>query len=414
MAHVRRFAAAVCFLSALSFFVDSTSAAAFKQVREGDEAPAFSLPDTSGTLVDLAAYHGDGPLTILVFWALWSPKSAPQLTDVQKLMDEFGAKGLKALAVNAEGAEPVPDLAAKVTAFAQEHGLTFPMVLDTGLDQYNNWGVIALPATAFLGKDRKLTFEFSGHPTSAYEDMRGQVLKGLGIEEEVAAAHKPKHDRYRPTDKKVTLNFGLAKTQYERGQFAKSQDRLEKVLADDPQYPDAYALNGALHLGLEREGKADAAQISRQAFQQAVDLDGTLPLGLAGLAHFALVDGDPAKALELARQAVAHTEPEELPELAEKAGAPADQSDTAPAVAGKPVAAEATEADKEQGAAAAEGGDRAQRVLARLDQAAAALEAGKAEEAAAVIGEVVDGLVGLPEGPGAKARKMLEMMKKKP
>ncbi|MEW6489866.1 MAG: redoxin domain-containing protein [Thermodesulfobacteriota bacterium] len=382
MWYLRRFVLAVCVLSAMTFFVDSTSAAAFKHVAVGDEVAAFSLPDTAGGKVDFGELHGDGPLTIVVFWALWSPKSATQLDDVQKLLDEFGAKGLKAVAINAEGASAPADLDAKVAAFAQERGLKFPMALDKGLEQYNTWGVIALPSTAFLDKSRKIVFEFSGHPSSAYEDMRAQVLEGLGLADEVAASHKPKHERYRPTDRKVTLNFGLAKTQFDRNQFSKSKEKLDQVLADDPQYPDAHALNGALHLGIERDGKAEAGQTAREAFQKAVDLDATLPLGLAGLAHFALRDGDLPKALELTRAAVEHTEDQELPEL------PAG------------------------GAASGDEGGRGARVAAQLERAAAAQEAGDAQQAKALVAEVVDGLIALPSGQGGRARKMLEGMKK--
>jgi peroxiredoxin len=366
----------------MTSFVDSTSAAAFKHVAVGDEVAAFTLADTAGMKLDFAELHGDGPLTIVVFWAIWSPKSATQLQDVQKLLDEFGTKGLKALGINAEGASAPADLDAKVAAFAQEHGLKFPMAVDKGLEQYNTWGVIAVPSTAFLDKNRKIVFEFSGHPSSAYEDMRAQVLQGLGLAEEVAASHKPKHERYKPTDRKVTLNFGLAKTQFERNQFSKSKEKLDQVLADDPQYPDAHALNGALHLGMERDGKTDAGQTARQAFQKAVELDGTLPLGLAGLAHFALRDGDIPKALELTRAAVEHTEEEELPEVAAAEAAPG-----------------------------AEGG-RSARVAAQLEQAAAAQGAGDAEKAKELLAEVVDGLIGLPSGQAGKARKKLEGMKK--
>lgn len=382
MSYFRRFVLAVCMLSAMTFCVDSTSAAAFKHVAAGDEVAAFSLPDPAGAKVDFSDLHGDGPLTIVVFWALWSPKSATQLQDVQKLLDEYGDKGLKAVAINAEGAAAPADLDAKVAAFAQEHGLRFPMALDKGLEQYNTWGVIALPSTAFLDKNRKIVFEFSGHPSSAYEDMRAQVLEGLGLADEVAASHKPKHERYRPTDRKVTLNFGLAKTQYERNQISKAKEKLDQVLADDPRYPDAHALNGALHLSMERDGKADAGQTARAAFEKSVELDATLPLGLAGLAHFALRDGDVARALELARAAAAHTEEEDLPELS--AG---------------------------EGAAEGESGRRA-RVAARLEKAAAAQEGGDADQARALVAEVVNGLIALPSGQGGKARKMLEGMKK--
>jgi len=420
MPHVRRVAVFTCLFAILTLFVESTSAAAFKHVHEGDEMPTFTLPTLDGTPLDLKAYHGEGPLTILVFWALWSPNSAPQLEDVQKLVDEFGAKGLKAVAVNADGTQDVPDLENQVKDFVAKHGLRFPMALDKELEQYNAWGVIASPATAFLGQGGKLSFEFSGHPTSAYRDMRDKTMELLGLQEEVAEARKPKHARYHPSDKKVTLNYGLAKTQYGRGQFTKALDKLEKVLEADPAYPDAHALNGAIHLGLEQEGKADAAAVAREAFAKAVELDGALPLGLAGTAHFALLDGDVGKALELARQAVEHTEPEDLPDLevADSGSAgTTEESGAQAASGGQPQAAGTPAAAEEQRAAPMEkaGGEEAKPgAVILLEEAAQAQQDGKADEAKALVARVIDGLIAVPEGPGEKARKMLEMMKKKP
>ncbi len=391
MSHAQRFAALVLTIATLTCFVDSTSAAAFKNVHEGDEAPAFTLPDPDGNPVELAALHGEGPLTILVFWATWNPNSAPQLEDVQRLVDAFGDKGLKAVGVNAEGAEAPPGLETLVKTFLEEHKIGFPVVLDKELAEYNGWGVVALPATAFLDRERKVVYEFSGHPTSAYEDMEAKVKELLGLQEAEAAAEKPKHERYR-ADKKVQLNYGLARTQFDRGQFSKALGKLEKVLEEDPNFPDAHALDGLIHLGLEAEDKEGAADAARQAFQKAVELDPALPAGLAGLAHFALVDGDVAKAVELTRGALEHTEEEEIARL-------------------WPAAPESAPEEQAQGEAKPDGA--APDPVARVDRAAAALEAGKTDEAKAELGPVIETLLGVPEGPGARARKMLEQMQKK-
>lgn len=392
MSHVQRFAALVLTIATLTCFVDSTSAAAFKNVHEGDEAPAFTLPDPDGNPVELTALHGEGPLTILVFWATWNPNSAPQLRDVQRLVDAFGDKGLKAVSVNAEGAEAPPGLETLVKTFLEEHKIGFPVVLDKELAEYNAWGVVALPATAFLDRERKVVYEFSGHPTSAHEDMEGKVKELLGLKEAEAAAEKPKHERYH-ADKKVQLNYGLARTQFERGQFSKALGKLEKVLEEDPNFPDAHSLDGLIHLGLQAEDKEGAGDKARQAFQKAVELDPALPAGLAGLAHFALADGDVAKAVELTRAALEHTEEEEIARL-------------------WPAPAESAPQDQEQGKAEPDGTAAADPV-AQVDRAAAALEAGKTDEAKAELGPVVETLLGVPEGPGARARKMLEQMQKK-
>lgn len=389
MGLIRRLASAFLVLAAFIFLVDSTSAAAFKRVKQGDPAPTFILSDLDGKTYDLAD-RKEGPLTILVFWALWSPNSEPLLKEVQKLVDEFGPKGLGAVAVNVEGASAPADLPSKIKAFIQEKGITYPVVIDQGLEQYNAWGVIAAPATAFIAKDLKVVYDFSGHPRSAYLDMREQVMKALGIAEDPSAvAAKPKRQRYQPADKKVTLNFGQARTLFERGQFAKALPKAKKVLEDDASFPDAHALNGAIHLGITREGKEDRSKEAREAFQKAVELDPTVPLGLAGLASFALADGDLAQALELIEKALASTETDDLPKLAAKEGESA--------------------AD----AAAPKTDDREVALRDALTAAATALKEEKKDDAKGVLNSVVDAFLGLHLSPAVDKSKGAELMKAK-
>lgn len=432
MLSCRRLVSVLLCLSPLVLFVNSTSAAAFKRVHEGDDAPTFSLPDVTGTSVDLSAYK-ETPLTIVSFWALWSPKSEPLLKDVQRLLDEFGEKGvkavgLKAVGVNAEGQNPPADLEGQVKAYLETNGIKFPVAIDRKLELYDSWGVVALPATAFLSKDLKVVYEFSGHPTSAYEDMRDKILEVLGVKEEAAEAQKPRRERYKPASKTVTLNYGMARTLYERGQFSQAAKKLDKVLADDPKFPDAQALQGAIQLGFEKEGKADAAQAAREAFQKAVELDPTVPLGLSGLAHFALVDGDPAKALDLAKKALEYTEtagvkparPHHAGSTAPRAGILDEAAPTAkvemksdvklsdaPAEEARPEgkAEEKTEAMAEAKPAATD-------PAALVAAAEKALAEGDAKGASEQLGHAVTSLLGLSEGPRMKKNGLIETMQK--
>jgi peroxiredoxin len=437
MSRLYRSLTALLCLSALTFFVNSTSAAAFKRVRSGEVAPSFTLPDLDGNPVSLDD-RKEGPLTIVAFWALWSPKSEPLLQDIQKILDEFGDKGLavQAIAVNEDGENAPADFSEQVKGLIERNRLKFKVVVDQGMEEYTRWGVIATPSTAFLGKGLKVEYEFSGHPTSAYQDMRLEVMKALGIEEKLAEAAKPKRERYN-AEHRVLLNYGLTKTLFERGQFSKSLRKLKKVLTEDPSFPDAHALSGRISLGL----KEDAA--AREAFAKAVELDATVPMGLIGLAHFALEDGDTAKALEKAREAVKYTEDEDLPKLGSGAAVPAEAAaEAAPAVeqatetaaaaaekageaaagAAEAAAEEATEASQAavskvaqaaaEGAtapgAAAAGADRAP----ALTEAATLLEAGDETGAKARLSEFVAAYLAIPEGPqmSEKGRKMKKMM----
>lgn len=437
MSRLYRLVTALLCLSALTLFVNSTSAAAFKQVHAGEQAPSFTLPDLDGNPISLDD-HREGPLTIVTFWALWSPKSEPLLQDIQKILDEFSDKGLavQAIAVNEDGANAPADFLEQVKGLIERHGLKFPVVVDQGMEQYEAWGVIATPSTAFLGKGLTVEYEFSGHPSSAYQDMRAQVMKSLGIEEELAEAAKPKRERYH-AERRVLLNYGLTKTLFGRGQFSKAQRKLKKILTEDPNFPDAHALSGLINLGMAQGGKTGSAQTAREAFDKAVELDATVPMGLIGQAHFALEDGDTAKALERAQEAVKYTEDEDLPKMGGTVGevtaeagetvgeAPAaEQAVKAEGAAPATAATAATTAEIQAGAAEAkaevEGSEPATEAetietMSPLAEAAALLKAGDEPGAKAQVSAFVTAYLAIPEGPrmSAKGMKMQMMMKQK-
>lgn len=374
MPYIYRLAAIILSLSVLTF-VDTTSAAAFKRVAEGDAAPVFTLPSLEGGSVSLEDYKGN-PLTILSFWATWNPRSKPLLEDEQKLLAEFGSKGLKVLTINAEGANPPSDLENVLQKFLSEGNLNLNVALDRELDQYDAWGVIATPATAFLDKDLNIVYEFAGRPSSAFADMRLKVMELLGIVEETAEARKPKRQRFK-APKSIQLRYGLAKVLFDRGQMKKGLRKLESdVLAKLPDFPEAIALKGGFHLGLYLDGNSGEEVPAREAFARAVELDETVPLALAGLARFSLMDNEVEKALDLARKAVVYTEPEELPLLAE----------------GEGVSGEVDE---------------------YLSRAEESLKGGNVDEAAKIIDQVVDGLLNISSGPKMKGQGLLIQQMKK-
>jgi mono/diheme cytochrome c family protein/peroxiredoxin len=88
-------------------------------------APALDLRDTTGKRVTLAALHGK--LVLVDFWAMGCLPCQAKLPRLEQLADEFGSRGVIALAVCADEseAEAVRDVAAK-----RLHSL--PAYLDPG------------------------------------------------------------------------------------------------------------------------------------------------------------------------------------------------------------------------------------------------------------------------------------------
>lgn len=419
-------------------------AAAFKRVHLDDNAPVFILKDLDGNDVNLASYS-EGPLTVVVFWAMWSERSAPMLRDVQKIVAEFGDKGVRALSVNVDQSDAAVDLLGKINSFIKENSISFPTAIDSDLQQYNEWGVIATPATAFLAKDLKVVYLIAGHPTSTLSDMKEKAMEVLGIKEQVAEAAKPKRERYKPS-KTLMRNFGMANVQFSRRQPAKAARKLKPVLDGDPNFPEAHALNGAINLALHLDGKEGAEATAKEAFNKAVELDETVPLGLAGLAYFALKEDDVQKALEHSRNAIKFTEIEEFPNLPpmtmdapenekensidsekshiEESDEPKTEAEALPPPTEDEEVAKADDSEnaEESSDDAAEttgktpGSNNEALVKSYLSEASSSLDAGNKDKAKELLTTLVDGLIGIPKGPkmsemGAKMRELKNSMK---
>jgi cytochrome c biogenesis protein CcmG/thiol:disulfide interchange protein DsbE len=114
--------------------------------RQGFLAPDFTLQTTDGSTVTLFDLRGQAVLVNL--WATWCPPCRAEMPAIQKLYNEYKDQGLVVLGVNMT----YQDNAQKVVPFAQENGLTFPILIeDTGkvADQYE---LRSLPSSFFIDR----------------------------------------------------------------------------------------------------------------------------------------------------------------------------------------------------------------------------------------------------------------------
>jgi len=86
-------------------------------------SPRFALPDLSGQVFDSSSLAGS-PAAV-VFWSSWSPRSADVLNDFKQLHGEFGAKGLRVVAVGVDGENLPSDRVREVREFAAKLELPF-------------------------------------------------------------------------------------------------------------------------------------------------------------------------------------------------------------------------------------------------------------------------------------------------
>ncbi len=107
--------------------------------------PEFSGRTLDSTKVSLAALRGK--VVLLNFWASWCAECRLEMPAFQRLHREFAQQGLTVLGVNAR------ESAAAVRRYADELGLTFPIVLDPKGQIGAACGVIGIPATFLFGRD---------------------------------------------------------------------------------------------------------------------------------------------------------------------------------------------------------------------------------------------------------------------
>ncbi len=111
----------------------------------GFAAPDFSLETLDGETVNLSDLRGQAVL--VNFWATWCPPCRAEMPAIQQLYEQYQDQGFTVLAVDLQESE------AQVTAFAEQMGLTFPILIDPNGQVFSRYQVRALPSTFFVDRN---------------------------------------------------------------------------------------------------------------------------------------------------------------------------------------------------------------------------------------------------------------------
>jgi peroxiredoxin len=113
----------------------------------------FTLPDVNGkdhSLASLKGTHG----TVLIFVAVQCPVSNAYNERMEKLAQDYKARGINVVGINANATESVSD----VKKHAAEKGLTFPILKDDGNKIADSLGATRTPEAYFLDASNKLLY----------------------------------------------------------------------------------------------------------------------------------------------------------------------------------------------------------------------------------------------------------------
>ena len=110
----------------------------------GFSAPDLILETPDGQAMRLSDYRGQ--VVLINFWATWCPPCRAEMPAIQKVYDQYREQGLVVLAVN------LMETDAKVTAFADQIELTFPILMDRDGSVSDRYRVRSLPTTFFVDR----------------------------------------------------------------------------------------------------------------------------------------------------------------------------------------------------------------------------------------------------------------------
>jgi cytochrome c biogenesis protein CcmG, thiol:disulfide interchange protein DsbE len=118
-------------------------------------APGFTLErldaSAAGEQISLADLHGKA--VVVNFWASWCIPCKDEAPFLQKIYDQYRAKGLVVLGVDAQ------DFRKDARRFLARYGLKYPVAYDGKGSTLGKWGVTGFPETFFVDRSGQLVGE---------------------------------------------------------------------------------------------------------------------------------------------------------------------------------------------------------------------------------------------------------------
>ena len=151
-------------------------------VGTGTRAPGFQVADLAGDPVSFDDYRGK--VVLVNIWATNCPPCRQEMPSMQRLYQSVQSDDFEILAISVDGemgqSGPGGFLGGDVQAFAEELGLTFPILRDPTGEIQRTYQTTGLPESFLVGRDGIIYKKVTGATEWDAEEHQEQIHRLLG------------------------------------------------------------------------------------------------------------------------------------------------------------------------------------------------------------------------------------------
>jgi len=259
----------------------------------GMTAPSFTLNDLGGKSQTLNNLSKEKELTVIVFWSTWNNQSLDELKMLQELFVHYQSKAFQVIAINVEDQTISNDQVQLIADYCNEIGVTFPVLIDQGLQQFNHYTIKAVPTTFLINHKRTIIEKLAGYPISRRNQLTTTIKD---IIQPASEKGTPEEKHFTRAEEKAQRYYQMAKVLRKKKDLSSAAVSLRKSIALDDDFFAAYSL---LAITLYEDGKGEEAV---RIFNEIASKNSNDPLLQLDYGNFLIQIGDADKGLTVIRQ----------------------------------------------------------------------------------------------------------------
>ncbi|MGH7899676.1 MAG: TlpA family protein disulfide reductase [Candidatus Binatia bacterium] len=124
-------------------------------------APSFVLPDLSGKVVRMDDFRGK--VVLLNLWTTWCPPCVEEMPTLEALSRKMAGRDFVLLAISED------ETPSKVQPWIEQHGFTFPVLLDVRAELGADLGITGYPETFVVDRQGQIVHHHIGFRNWAEE-----------------------------------------------------------------------------------------------------------------------------------------------------------------------------------------------------------------------------------------------------